>query len=196
MKRFYLFLGVKLLFLTQSMAQYATGAKYDAAYFKKDLADLRSLGRSMAPIGEVLPKSVSLRAWCPTVGNQCNPPSCVAWAIGYAAMTIRLAEQRQIKDRERIDALALSASYIFNKSSFNCAGLAFSMVEPVLKMGVCPAYIFPNTQICAQVPTDKDQLEASPFKVRLFQPVLLPEYTIDDKLLAIKPHLVLLALHL
>ena len=60
------------------------------------------------------------------------------------------------------------------------------MVEPVLKMGVCPAYIFPNTQICAQVPTDKDQLEASPFKVRLFQPVLLPEYSIDDKLLAIK----------
>jgi hypothetical protein len=186
MKRFYLILGVKLLLSTPSMAQYATGAKYDTADFRRDEADLRRLGRSKAPVGQVLPKSVSLREWCPTVGNQCNPPSCVAWAIGYAAMTIRLAEQHQIRDRERIDALALSASYIFNRSSSNCEGLAFSSVKPVLETGVCPAYVFPNTRICAQVPANHDSLEAVPFKVRLFQPFFLPEHSIDDKLLAIK----------
>jgi Papain family cysteine protease len=186
MKGLYLIFGVNLLLATQSIAQYATGAIYDAAYFKKDEAELRRLGRSMAPVGQVLPRSVSLRAWCPTVGNQCKSSSCVAWAIGYAAMTIRLAEQRQIKDRERIDALALSASYIFNKSSSNCDGLAFSMVESVLKTGVCPAYLFPNLQICNQVPTQTDSLEAAPFKVRRFQPVFLSDASIDDKLLAIK----------
>jgi hypothetical protein len=186
MKRFYVFLVVKLLLLNSTPAQYVTGAVRDTAFFKKDEAEKRNLGHAMSPPAESLPISVSLRAWCPTVGNQCSRPTCVAWAIGYAAMTIRLAYQEQITEPERIDALALSASYIFNKSSFECNGISFSKVEAVLKAGVCPAYCFPNTQICTKMPTNQDSSEATPFKVKVFQSILLPEYSIDDKLLYLK----------
>ncbi|MEN9612127.1 MAG: hypothetical protein RLZZ628_2941 [Bacteroidota bacterium] len=169
-------------------AQYATGAKQDTAHFRKDEADerkIRALGRTMS-VGQVLPKFASLRKWCPTVANQCYSPSCVAWATGYAAMTVRRAQQLNLTDRESIDAIAFSASYIFNKSSNHCNERAFSQIEPILEEGVCPAHLFPNTLICTTRPSEKDSLEACPFRVALFKPVFLPEDSKDDKILRLR----------
>lgn len=190
MKRFYVFLVVKLLLLNSAPAQYVTGAIRDTAFFKAEEAlerRKRANGQvRSAPNGEVFDRFVSLRKWCPTVGNQCNRPSCLAWATGYAAMTIRRAQQLNITNKEQIDALAFSASYIFNEISSNCSGLTFSKVERVLERGVCPAHQFPNTRICGLPPSEKDTLEAARFKVHFFKPVFLPEDSKKDKINRLK----------
>ncbi len=189
MKRFYLILGVKLLLSNAVGAQYITGARRDTAHFKTDEAKERlnrRLGRSKSlSAGEILPSAVSLRKWCPTVGKQCNS-SCWAWATGHAAMTIRRAQKWNITDRERIDALAFSASYIFNKVSPNCDAVSFSSVEKVLERGVCPVHVFPNDRICNTKPSEKDDLEAERFKVALIEFVFVTEDSKDKKLLHLK----------
>ena len=62
-----------------------------------------------------LPPAVDLSAYCPPVRNQGDVYSCVGWAVGYGALTIKKAILAQCTDRKRIEEQANSAMFIYNQ---------------------------------------------------------------------------------
>jgi hypothetical protein len=62
-----------------------------------------------------LPKHVDLSQYCPEVRNQGDIYSCVGWAVGYGALTIKKAIQHQWTDKNKITAQAYSAMFIYNQ---------------------------------------------------------------------------------
>lgn len=62
-----------------------------------------------------LPASIDLSAFCPPVRNQGDVYSCVGWAVGYGALTIKRAIQNQIKDKKTLAEQAYSAMFIYNQ---------------------------------------------------------------------------------
>lgn len=61
------------------------------------------------------PVQVDLSAYCPSVRNQGDVYSCVGWAVGYGALTIKKAIKYQWQDQKMIDAQAYSAMFIYNQ---------------------------------------------------------------------------------
>lgn len=61
------------------------------------------------------PARVDLSAYCPSVRNQGDVYSCVGWAVGYGALTIKKAIKYQWTDQRTIDEQAYSAMFIYNQ---------------------------------------------------------------------------------
>ncbi|HMQ48160.1 MAG TPA: C1 family peptidase [Saprospiraceae bacterium] len=61
------------------------------------------------------PAQVDLSAYCPSVRNQGDVFSCVGWAVGYGALTIKRAIKNQTKDKASITEQAYSAMFIYNQ---------------------------------------------------------------------------------
>jgi len=61
-----------------------------------------------------LPASYSIKQYCPIPGNQGGIGSCVAWALGYGAQSIELAQKKGVTDRNQITRDAFSSMYIYN----------------------------------------------------------------------------------
>ncbi len=62
-----------------------------------------------------LPLQVSLKDYCPKVGDQGEMQSCVGWAVGYAALTIQHAIENKLTDAEQITKNSQSALFIYNQ---------------------------------------------------------------------------------
>lgn len=62
-----------------------------------------------------LPRAVDLSAYCPSVRNQGDVFSCVGWAVGYGALTIKKALKYQWQEPHQIDEQAYSAMFIYNQ---------------------------------------------------------------------------------
>ncbi|GAB4395643.1 MAG: hypothetical protein OHK0053_05240 [Microscillaceae bacterium] len=60
-----------------------------------------------------LPRQVSLKAYCPTPGNQGVYSTCVGWATAYAARTIMEAQRKQWNDPAMITQNAFSGAFIY-----------------------------------------------------------------------------------
>jgi hypothetical protein len=61
------------------------------------------------------PAQVDLSAYCPSVRNQGDVYSCVGWAVGYGALTIKKAIKYQWNSQRQIDGQAYSAMFIYNQ---------------------------------------------------------------------------------
>lgn len=82
------------------------------------------------------PNWVSLKPYCPTPKNQGESGSCVAWAIGYSALTIARAIAENKTDPKWINANAFSPWFIYNtvRAGQDCtSGSKFSKSLEFLK---------------------------------------------------------------
>ncbi len=80
----------------------------DAAY---DILPMKaSLTRS---IYDAIPAQASLKAYCPTAGNQTPYSTCVGWATSYGARTILWAKQQGITEITTITEHAFSPDFIY-----------------------------------------------------------------------------------
>lgn len=61
------------------------------------------------------PAHIDLSPYCPSVRNQGDVFSCVGWAVGYGALTIKSAIKNQIHDQAAINEQAYSAMFIYNQ---------------------------------------------------------------------------------
>lgn len=62
-----------------------------------------------------LPKSYSLKKYCPTPKDQGSYSTCVGWATAYAGRTIIEAKQRKLNNQGLIDAETFSGAFIYKK---------------------------------------------------------------------------------
>jgi Papain family cysteine protease len=62
-----------------------------------------------------LPLRVSLKKYCPVVGDQKAIGACVGWTTGYGAMTMLLAQKMGLTNKADITERALSAAFIYNQ---------------------------------------------------------------------------------
>lgn len=103
-----------------------------------------------------LPQKVDLSPYCPQVRNQGDIFSCVGWAVGYGAMTIRRAIRENWTDKTTITQNAYSALFIYNQiREGNCRqGASLSKAMEFLRQtGDCPANVFDfDTEDCAKIP--------------------------------------------
>lgn len=104
-----------------------------------------------------LPKQVDLSPYCPAVRNQGDIYSCVGWAVGYGAMTIRRAIRHNWTDKNTITTNAYSALFIYNQiREGHCRqGSSLSKAMELLRTrGDCPARAFDfNVEDCEKQPT-------------------------------------------
>jgi len=112
----------------------------------------------------------SLKEYCPMPGDQGSVSSCVAWAIGYGALTMCRAIRDSLTNREAITQKANSANFIFNKTKEgeNCStGSKFSKAfNLLLETGDCLAINFDTTTSCTQKPDTNLVLEANQYKIK------------------------------
>ncbi|MCB0630173.1 MAG: C1 family peptidase [Lewinella sp.] len=103
-----------------------------------------------------LPKNVDLSPYCPEVRNQGDIFSCVGWAVGYGALTIRRAIKENWTDRNTITSNAYSALFIYNqiKQGHCRQGSSLSRAMEFLHTrGDCPASAFDfNVEDCEKQP--------------------------------------------
>jgi hypothetical protein len=104
-----------------------------------------------------LPLRVDLSPYCPEVRNQGDIFSCVGWAVGYGAMTIRRAIREGWTDKSTITANAYSALFIYNQiREGSCRqGSRLSAAMQLLQTtGDCPANVFDfNVEDCDKQPS-------------------------------------------
>lgn len=130
----------------------ATGLLFDDAIYD-------TLSRMPAYDGSKdldLPVRVDLSPFCPEVRNQGDIFSCVGWAVGYGAMTIRRAIKAGWTDKATITDNAYSALFIYNQiregSCRQGARLSAAM-ELLQSSGDCPANVFDfNVEDCERQP--------------------------------------------
>ena len=123
-----------------------------------------------------IPFKKNLKMYCPTPGDQGPLGACVAWATGSYALTISKAIEYNITEKEKIDSLKLSASYIFNhiikngdcsKGAFLTDGLSF-----LQKYGTPPATLFNNSLFdCTARPESKAIQAALKNRIANFHPI-------------------------
>lgn len=103
-----------------------------------------------------LPVRVDLSAYCPEVRNQGDIFSCVGWAVGYGAMTIRRAISEGWTDKAVITQNAYSALFIYNQiREGHCrqGSRLSAAMELVQQSGDCPANVFDfNVEDCERQP--------------------------------------------
>lgn len=104
-----------------------------------------------------LPRQVDLSPYCPAVRNQGDIFSCVGWAVGYGALTIRRAIRENWTDKSTITANAYSALFIYNQiREGHCRqGSSLSRAMELLRTrGDCPARAFDfNVEDCDKQPS-------------------------------------------
>lgn len=61
----------------------------------------------------ILPPKVNLEKYCPTPGNQGEYMTCAAWSSAYHFRTIIEAKQRGLTNREEIDKIAFSPTWVY-----------------------------------------------------------------------------------
>lgn len=62
-----------------------------------------------------MPASVDLSSYCPSVRNQGDVYSCVGWAVGYGALTMKKAIKYNWQNKQKINEQAYSAMFIYNQ---------------------------------------------------------------------------------
>jgi hypothetical protein len=82
-----------------------------------------------------LPGKVDLRSYLPTPGDQGKTNSCVAWAIGYAAYSCQICQQRHRSPQYEADVF--SPDFIYSQLSNNGDGLEVMQVLRFVKANGC-----------------------------------------------------------
>ena len=82
-----------------------------------------------------LPAQVDLRRYLPTPGNQGKTNSCVAWAIGYAAYSCQICQQRHRSPND--DSDVFSPDFIYSQLDDSGQGLEVMQVLRFVKEKGC-----------------------------------------------------------
>lgn len=107
------------------------------------------------------PTSIDLSTYCPEVRNQGDVYSCVGWAVGYGALTIKKAIRNKWSDKNKITEQAYSAMFIYNQiKRGNCSqGARISDALNFLKtQGDCLASHFDTDIEDCEMQPDKNML--------------------------------------
>lgn len=152
MKKYIRISSLLLLTISLSAQEPATGLLFDDEVYD-------TLSRMPAYDGSKdldLPVKVDLSSYCPEVRNQGDIFSCVGWAVGYGAMTIRRAIREGWTNRAKITENAYSALFIFNQirqGSCRQGSRLSDAMELLQRSGDCPASVFDfNVEDCERQP--------------------------------------------
>ncbi len=92
-------------------AQRGAGMIDDDASYKKQSVMTPLYGNT----DDQAPRKINLKPYCPIPGNQGSVFSCVGWAIGFGAMTVERAVQKNQTDPAGVNDQAYSALFIYNQ---------------------------------------------------------------------------------
>ncbi len=128
---------------------------------------------------EGLPSVFSLKDYCPYPGNQGPLNSCVGWATGYGAYSIRKAIVEGIFNRQQITDNAFSALFVYNAvkgvnysllGHDQCGGVGTQIstaLDFLLQRGDCLSKDFDNPVVkCAWNPNDENISAAQSLKIQ------------------------------
>ncbi len=165
---------------------YNRGTSFDAAMYAETeiyepLADNRK---------NPLPERVDLRQYCPTVKNQGQQGSCVAWAAAYAGRTIIEAQ----RTGQNADDIAFSPSFMYNQikiKNSNCQGSYIKRaMDNMLNQGAVDFDDFRYTdQDCSVLPSRALMQKAARFKTKGFQRLTNENMGKTYEMLAMKQNL-------
>jgi hypothetical protein len=135
-----------------------------------------------------LPLRVSLKKYCPVVGDQKAIGACVGWTTGYGAMTILLAQKMGLTNKADITERALSAAFIYNQvktKSDDCTeGAYLEDALDLLKVkGDCLEQNFNyNKNDCTAQPRSYLVTEASSYRIKDYAAVFQPDEAGNSKI--------------
>lgn len=190
---FLLIIGVGAYFLLgrgsgcnlSQVAGLATGGMLDPRQFEKaNIYEPLAEDNSKNP----LPESANLQRFAPSVGNQGQQGSCVAWSSAYGARTILEAT----RTREEGNSLRFSPSFLYNQIGLDgCQGsYIIRAMEYMTKQGAIEYDKFPYTdQECTRTPNNQLIEEAAKYKMRGFNRLSQGDRTDAIDLRAIKENL-------
>lgn len=167
------------------LAKLATGGMLDPKEFEKakiyePLAD--------DPSRPALPERANLQRFAPSVGNQGEQGSCVAWSSAYAARTI-LESARTGNDGEN---LKFSPAFLYNQIGLEgCQGsYIIRAMEFMTKRGSVPYNDFQyDEQDCSRQPDQRLMSDAQQFKMHGFNRLSLGDRNDAIDMHAIKENL-------
>lgn len=135
-----------------------------------------------------LPESANLQKFAPSIGNQGQQGSCVAWSSAYAARSILEAS----RTGQSGDQVKFSPSFLYNQIGLNgCEGSYIQKaMEFMTKSGAIPYDEFPyNDQDCSKQPNEQQKQQASQYRMRGFNRLSAGDRTDAIDLRAIKENL-------
>lgn len=146
--------------------KYSTGMKFDDDAYNKVELKAKLLTRDYT----VLPKSASLKQYCPNPGNQGQTGTCVGWSSAWAARTILEAKQKGWTDKTTITNNTFSPNFVYknikNPTDVDCQWGSFihEAMELMRDKGVPKFKDF--SQVCpTSIPSNIFTL-ASSFKIK------------------------------
>ncbi len=174
---------VGLCMVLQAFTQQPTGLLVSSERYKK------------VPLMEVtgekfnsLPLKVSLKEYCPVVGDQRAIGACVGWATGYGAMTIMMAQKLGITDRAQITEKAFSAAFVYNQiktKANDCSDGAYleDALELLKTKGDCLEKTFNyEGNDCKTEPVGTHFQEAAAFKIKDYAAIFQDEEAGNSKI--------------
>lgn len=101
-----------LILTTLAFSQtYYKGLVFDDEAYQNTPTTAKLLTRDL----ELLPPSVSLRPYAPTVGSQGQTGTCTAWATAYGARTILESITKHREYSPQTDSAVFSPSFVYNQ---------------------------------------------------------------------------------
>lgn len=144
----------------------ATGANFSAANIAKTPQKVKLSTRSFRG----MPSSYSLEQFCPTVGDQGNHGTCVAFANGYGVATILYAKTHGLTDKSLIDKYAFSASYLYEQikdpADIDCQNGSDPIDALITMIKGGDALLSTVPYQCGVTATENAKTEASNYKIQ------------------------------
>lgn len=168
----------------------ATGLVVDDKIADKIPQKTRLLTRAYT----TLPKSWSLRQYCPAIDNQGEFSTCVGWATGYAARTIAEAARQGWKGTDYITSEAFSPLFVYGNIKYegtkNCnAGTNIENAMKLLKnTGVVKKRSF--DALCVDYVKSSLRSQAAQYKIDDYFLLFGPNHTYEQAVNVTKKALV------
>ena len=144
-----------------------TGMEFNEEAYNATPAPPLMLAREYSAI----PRSSSLKKYCPTPKNQGQQGSCVGWSSAYAARTILYAKRKNMTNTASITNIAFSPSYVYNqiKLGSDCSrGSYVSSAMELLNTQGAPK-LTDHPYACNQTITSSDKSKASKYKIKTYR---------------------------
>ena len=171
--------------IVQQLGKLATGGILDPRQFEKaNIYEPLTEDDNKNP----LPESANLQRFAPSVGNQGQQGSCVAWGSAYGARSI-LESARTGKPGE---AVKFSPAFLYNQIGLDgCQGsYIIRAMEFMTQNGVVPYNEFPYTdKDCSRQPDGSLMQEAQQYKMRGFNRLSLGDRNDKIDLNAVRQNL-------
>ena len=175
---------ILLLPFVLAAQEYPSGLVFDdAAYAAQSVLSPQTGGKS-------IPSRVDLSVYCPYSRHQGTIFSCVGWSVGYGALTIERAIQKNWTDKAQITNESSSALFLYNQiklSDCNRGSRISDALQFLQDKGDCLAkYFDKNLDDCAQTPTPDLVAHAANYKISDYAALFKEEDDADYKILTLR----------